>query len=161
YYRLKSPIDIAKGNLNVAVFEIGSKRYAIVQFNSNNMNPQFRKEVLAHVKKNYSLDAELYTTDTHAVNSIGFDAENVLGTHTKAKEMIPFVDRAIAKALSNMESVRTYHASEQMRNFKVWGPNAMEKVLALSTNIYRIARTVVPIIITVGFIAATWAILVV
>lgn len=161
YYRLRHPLDIAKGDLNVAVFELGGSRYAIVQFNSNNMSPVFRSEVLSHIKRSYSIEAELYTTDTHAVNSIGFDAENVLGTYTKAKEMIPFVDKAIARALSNMEQVRAYHASEKMRNFKVWGPDAMEKVLALSTNIYRIARTVVPIIVTLGFIAATWAILVV
>ncbi|MDE1868829.1 MAG: DUF2070 family protein [Candidatus Micrarchaeota archaeon] len=161
YYRLKHPLDIAKGNLNVAVFDTGKQRYAIIQFNSNNMSPQFRRQVIAHVAKAYRLDAELYTSDTHAVNSIGFDAENVLGTYTRAKEMLPFVDKAIAKALSNMEQVRAYHASEEMKNFKVWGPNAMEKILALSTGIYKIARTVVPFIITVGFLAATWAVLVV
>lgn len=161
YYKLKHPIDIAKGNLNVAVFEMGRQRYAIIQFNSNNMSPQFRRQILSHVTGIYKMDAELYTTDTHAVNSIGFDAENVLGTYTKAKEMLPFVDKAIAKALSNMEPVKVYHASDEMRNFKVWGPDAMERILALSAGIYKIAKTLVPFIITIGFLAATWAVLVV
>ena len=87
YSRLENPIDIAKGNLNIAVFQFNGFKYAIIQFNANNALPAVRNEIVKHVKRKFGVQAELYTTDTHAVNSLEFNAQNVLGRHTKYSKL--------------------------------------------------------------------------
>jgi predicted neutral ceramidase superfamily lipid hydrolase len=161
YSALEHPIDIAKGNLNVAVFQFNGFKYAVIQFNANNILPTFRTAVLAHIKKKYGIEAELYTTDTHAVNSLEHNAQNVLGRYTKYSSLIGIVDQTIDKAISNIEPVTVYHSRSEMKRFKVWGPNAMENILTIAKSTFSTTRFIVPIIIVAGFIIAAWLILII
>jgi len=161
YYNLRGPVDLARGNLNVAVFGFNGFKFAIVQFNCNNMLPKIRDEIVTHLRHKYGITAEAYTTDTHAVNSFGFDADNVLGTTTKFASMKETLDKVVTDALGNMEPVRFSHTSSVMKRFVVWGPNSMEKLLAVAHSVYELARFLVPVIIGGGFVLATLAILLV
>ncbi len=161
YSRLGYPIDIARGNLNVAVFQFNGFKYAIIQFNSNNALPAVRNAIVSHIKKRYRVDAELYTTDTHAVNSLEFSADNVLGRHTKYTKLIPIIDQAMDTALSNMEYVSVSHNRNFMKRFKIWGADAMENIITVAKSVYGITRILVPIIVVIGFIAAAWLILII
>jgi predicted neutral ceramidase superfamily lipid hydrolase len=161
YSRLDYPIDIAKGNLNIAVFKFNGFKYAIVQFNANNALPQMRNAIVSHLKKKFGVNAELYTTDTHAVNSLEFSANNVLGRHTKYEKLQPLIDQTMVAAISNMEIVSVYHGSHDMKKFKVWGPDTMENMITIAKSTYGITRLLVPIIVVLGFIAAAWIILVI
>jgi predicted neutral ceramidase superfamily lipid hydrolase len=161
YSRLEHPIDIAKGNLNVAVFQFNGFKYAIIQFNANNMLPTFRTAVLDHIRKKYGIEAELYTTDTHAVNSLEHSAQNVLGRYTKYSKLIGLVDQTVEAAALNIEPVSVHHSRTEMKRFKVWGPNAMENILTIAKSVFGITRFLVPIIVVIGFIIAAWLILII
>ena len=54
-----------------------------------------------------------------------------------------------------------YHNRNEMKRFKVWGPDTMESMITVAKSIYGITRILVPIIIAIGFIAAAWIILVI
>lgn len=161
YSKLGSPIDIARGNLNVAIFSFGKFKYAIVQFNANNALPTMRAAIVKHLKKKYGIDAELYTTDTHAVNSLEFNARNVLGRYTRYQKLEPLIDATVDEALANMEYVTVQHSRIEMKKFKVWGANAMENILTVAKSIYGFTRILIPIIVAIGFIIAAWVILII
>lgn len=161
YSKLQNPIDIAKGNLNVAIFGFNGFKYAMVQFNANNALPTLRNAIVGHIKKKYGINAELYTTDTHAVNSLEYNAGNVLGRYTKYTKLIPLIDRTVEEALSNMEPVTVHHNRSAMKRFKVWGANAMENIITVAKSIYGITRILIPVIVVIGFIIAAWVILII
>jgi predicted neutral ceramidase superfamily lipid hydrolase len=161
YFRLGCPEDIAHGNLNIAVFKFNGYSHMLMQVNANNVLPTLREALIRHVKEKYKIDAELYTTDTHAVNSLEFNASNVLGRYTKYQKLVGVFDETIEKALSNVEQVSVYHSRNEIRKFKVWGQNAMENIIAIANSIFGITRLLVPIIVVIGFIIAAWVILII
>ncbi|MCL5430301.1 MAG: DUF2070 family protein [Candidatus Marsarchaeota archaeon] len=155
---LKGATDLAPGNLNCMLFSVNGRKIAILNFNANNMLPSFREEIVSHVKHRYNVECELYTTDTHFVNSLVKTARNVMGRTTKAGKVIPFVDRVIQEALSNMEHVELYYKKGMIKNFKVWGPNAREKITTALDSLLGLARIIVPLMIVAGFIISSWII---
>lgn len=161
FNRLGRPQDLARGDLNVAVFSFNGFKYTMLQFNSNNILPRLRNEIVEHVKRKYRTDVEVYTTDTHAVNSPGMIEGNVLGRYANQKKLIDAVDEAVGKAMSCIEPVSVYHKSGTIKDFMVWGPNAREKITAVAASVYEMARVLVPVMVAVGFIAAAWVILIV
>ncbi|MCW6160049.1 MAG: DUF2070 family protein [Candidatus Micrarchaeales archaeon] len=158
YNELHRPKDLAIGNMNVAIFRFNRSQRAIIQFNSNNMLPTFRESVIAHVRQHYGIEAELYTSDTHAVNSIRDDQSNVLGRHTSAAAVIPFIDRAIDSALADVEHVDAYYGKETIKRFMIWGPGVRERAFATINSVMSMAKVLVPTIIAAGFIIASWLI---
>ncbi len=157
--RLGNPVDLARGNLNVAVFRLNGFKYAMIQFNSNNMLPQLRNQIVGTIKRKYRINAEVYTTDTHAVNSPERNAANVLGRQTKYAALMPIIEQTLKEALADMETVSVHHGRHYMKRFKVWGANTMESMITVAKSIYGMTRVIVPIIIAIGFIAAAWIIL--
>lgn len=158
YLTLGGPEDLARGNLNVALFEIKNHRYAMVVFNSNNILPSLRNQIVRHIKNRYGADAEVYTTDTHAVNSVRLKEDNVLGRKVRYNELEPLLDSALDAARGSMERVEVHTSTEYMQNFMVWGPNVGRQLFDAADATFATARIVVPIIIAAGFIIATWAI---
>lgn len=155
YHRLGTPTDIAPGHLNVVVFEFNGFKYAMIQLNCNNMLPNLRNSIVDHVRKKYRIEAEVYTTDTHFVNSLERAASNVLGRATKFNKLIPLIDKGVNDALTNVEPVDVYYKKEVMKNFHIWGQDIREKAFATLSSVIGIARLLVPIIIAAGFIAAS------
>jgi predicted neutral ceramidase superfamily lipid hydrolase len=161
YSMLGDPIDIAKGNLNIAVFQFNGFKYAMIQFNANNALPRMRDAILKHIKKKYGIKAELYTTDTHAVNSLEFNANNVLGRHTRYAKLVGIIDETMDEAISNIEQVTVHHNRNEMKKFKVWGPDTMKNMITIAKSTYGLTRLLVPIIVVLGFIVAAWIILII
>ncbi len=159
--RLGKTIDIAKGNVNVAVLQMNGMKHAIIQFNANNAMPNLRAAMLRSIRKKYKISAELYTTDTHAVNSPEYNASNVLGRYTDHRKLISLAEDLVAIALSNMEQVTVHHGRIDMKRFKIWGPNSMESIITVARSTYGITRILVPMIIAIGFIIAAWVILII
>ena len=150
--------DIAPGALNAAIFSVGRRRYALLQFNANNMLPQLRDEIIKHVRKRHGLEVEVLTTDTHYVNSLGSVASNVLGRTTSFKRLAPFIDTAIEKALANVEPARAFYKHDVMEKFSVWGSNQREKVVTALDSMVASMKVLVPVIIAAGFFVAAWII---
>ncbi|MEM0148057.1 MAG: DUF2070 family protein [Candidatus Micrarchaeaceae archaeon] len=153
YKKLKKPLDLAQGSLNIAIFQLNSFKYAIVQFNSNNIFPSLRNKIIKYMKKK-GIDAEVYTTDTHAVNSISIDASNVLGKFTSFNKLVRPLNEATEQALKNMEVVKIRHEQKLIRNFKVWGYNSRAKMLSVTNAILSISKIIIPTIILSGFVIA-------
>lgn len=159
YKKIGSPIDIANGNLNALVFKIGGYRYVLIQFNSNNMLPSLREQIIKHVREKYNVnDVEVCTTDTHAVNSISMPASNVLGRKSSFVTLKPYIDVVIGHALDDVEKSFIYHHKESVKNLSVWGANSRERIFAALGSVVSLAKFFVPTIIIAGFIIAVWII---
>jgi len=153
------PKDLTNGNLNVAVFVFNGFRHAIIQFNSNNMLPKLRYKIIRHVMEEFHVSAEVYTTDTHAVNTLDLDASNVLGRHSSHSAILGFVDKALRQALSNVEEVKISHCSHVVKGFKIWGSSSREKMGAVLNSVFEVAKILVPVVIALAFVVATLIIL--
>ncbi len=158
YEKLGRPADLANGNLNVMVFAINGFKYAIILFNANNMLPQFRGAMLKHIRNKFKIEAEVCTTDTHFVNSLERNASNVLGRHTKFSSVEPLLDKAIERALSDIEAADAYYIRGSVKKFLVWGPNIRERVLSVVNSVLTLAKVLVPAILVTGFVIAGYII---
>ncbi len=158
FEKLGNPKDLAPGNSNVIVFRIGNKDIGIIQFNANNMNPKFRERVLAHLSEKFNVDFELYTTDTHYVNSLRQTASNVLGSTSGYSKMSSELDKMVESAMSNMKAANMLWYSETMKNFYIWGINQREKMLTAMDSMIATAKILIPAIIAAGFFVAAWII---
>jgi putative membrane protein len=161
YNRLGAPKDLAKGNLNIAVFRFNSFSYAMLQFNCNNMLPSLRDSIRNHISKRYGISSEVLTTDTHAVNSIGTPASNVLGRHAKFSNLKGPIDECMASALADVKDVRVSHSSTELKNFMIWGYNSRERIFTVLNSISSLGRVMVPVLVAIGFVAAAWLIYVI
>ncbi len=161
YDELGAPTDLARGNLNVAIFGFNGYRRAIVQMNGNNMLPSMRRKLITYMKRSFKVEAEIYTTDTHAVNSLGFEADNVVGRKTSFDKLRPILDACTRRAMEDMEEARAYHRRDVMQNFMIWGQNSMESIITVAKSVYDFTKVLVPVIIVIGFIIAAWVISVV
>lgn len=150
--------DLGPGYTSVGIFQFGKKRFCMVYFDANNMSPGFREEVIRYIKGRFGAAAELYTTDTHSVNTIALPASNVLGRETRASEMTPILGEMISQALGNMEKVSYARARATAKGFKVWGKGTDDVLLRVSREVIRSGKRTVPIIIAAGFIIAAWVI---
>ncbi len=153
--------DMGNGFTSAGVFSFGGKKFAMLYFDSNNMLPSFRSEVLEHIRKKFGLRAELYTTDTHAVNTIALPASNALGRYTKAKDVMPLIDDLMSEAISRIEHVSLYYESFTIKRFKVWGEGADEMIIRASKEAIRTFKHVVPFVTAAGFVIAAWIIYIV
>ncbi len=158
YDALNKPKDLGPGNLNIAIFLFNKFKYGFIQFNANNMSPHLRNQILNYIFKNYGIHAEVYTTDTHFVNSLNSSAKNVLGQFTNFKSLVPFIDKAINIALQDIEPVKIYYNKEKISRFLVWGPNIREKLLAVINSTLTTAKILIPLILIFGTIISIWII---
>jgi predicted neutral ceramidase superfamily lipid hydrolase len=158
YYQLGAPEDLGHGKMNVGIFEINRSRYCIILFNANNMLPSFRKRILEHLRAKYGLNAEVYTTDTHEVNSLRNNASNVLGRHASYAKLIELVDEGVENALKDLGPVNAFYASTTMKNFMIWGRNVRERMFQVVNSVMALARILVPAALVGGFVVAAWII---
>ncbi|MGB9732286.1 MAG: DUF2070 family protein [Candidatus Micrarchaeales archaeon] len=155
---LKNAEDLGKGYSSVGIFKFGDKRFAMIYFDANNMLPSLRKRILEHVMERYGMKSEVYTTDTHSVNSLARPFTNVLGRKTSAKKLIPIIDIMIENALKDMESVSSAYKEFIIHDFAVWGEDAEKKIIEISKEIIRRLKYIVPLIVAAGFVIAAWLI---
>ncbi len=150
--------DLGDGYTSVGVFQFGKKRFCMIYFDANNMLPSFREDVIRHVLEKFGADSEVYTTDTHSVNTIALPASNVLGRETKPGEMMPILDNMILQALGNVEEVSYAYSETTVKGFKVWGTGMDDILVKVGRDSIRAGKTKIPIIIAAGFIIAAWVI---
>lgn len=155
---LGNPKDIGNGYTSFAVFEFGRKRFGMLYFDSNNMLPGLRNEIIKHVKEKYKIDIEVYTTDTHAVNSLALPSSNVLGREASAPKVIAATDALIDLAINNIEEVSSAQTSFISKGFRVWGENAEAQITKASKEAIRTVKYVAPFVIAAAFIVAAWII---
>ncbi|MDE1851048.1 MAG: DUF2070 family protein, partial [Candidatus Micrarchaeota archaeon] len=102
---LGNPKDLGSGYSSFALFQFGRRRFGMLYFDSNNILPKLREEIINHVRSKYRIEVEVYTTDTHSVNSLALPSSNVLGRFTPASKLIPVADAMIDLAVNSTEEV--------------------------------------------------------
>ncbi|MDE1762076.1 MAG: DUF2070 family protein [Candidatus Micrarchaeota archaeon] len=155
---LNNPKDIGKGYTSFCIFQFGKRKFGMLYFDSNNMLPRVREEIISHVRRKYRIDLEVYTTDTHSVNSLALPSSNVLGRETQIGKLIPIVDALVGVAMNNMEDVDVASSSFVLKGFRVWGENAERDITKASKEVIRTVKHVAPFVIAAGFIIAAWII---
>ncbi len=158
---LKSHIhknDIGPAELSVGVFKTQKKSFCMVYFDANNMLPKLRQELISHINKKYRLSSEIYTTDTHAVNTLALPASNVLGKYTTTKDILPFLDEQIEKAIKELEPVKYLYIKTKLKGFRVWGKGSEDAIMKVSRDVIKTGKKRVPFIVVGFFIIAAWAI---
>ena len=150
--------DMGWGYASVGVFQFGKKRFSLVYFDSNNMLPGFRKEIVDNVRKKFGMDTEVCTTDTHSVNSIALSASNALGRETRAREVIPILDKLFVNAIDKLEPVSVAYGTTTIKDFKVWGIGADEMLKKAGKDAIHILKHTVPVLAVCGFVVAAWVI---
>ncbi len=150
--------DLGTGYTSIGIFDFGGKRFCIIYFDANNMLPGFRSNVVAYVKKNFGIDAEVCTSDTHSVNTIAMNAMNSLGRYTNESEIYPYLNSMISGAIENMEYVNVSAKRIVMDDFYTWGENSFENILKMARDIGNVVRHVLPFVIAAAFIIAAWVI---
>jgi putative membrane protein len=160
--QLNNPKDIGEGYTSVCVFKFGRKRkFCVFYFDANNVLPEFRNELLEHVKKKYGMDAELCTTDTHSINTLSKSASTTLGRYTRADKAISVLDPMVKKALKDMEPVSYAYKKGELVNFPVWGSEADKLIEQTSSEVKKMLKYVAPVLVVFAFILAAWAIYVI
>ncbi|MGI0141955.1 MAG: DUF2070 family protein [Candidatus Micrarchaeales archaeon] len=155
---LGNPKDLGNGYSSFAVFQFGNKKFGMLYFDSNNMLPKLRDDIIKHVRKMYHIEIEVYTTDTHSVNSLALPSSNVLGRFTSAAKLLPIVDAMINLAINSSEEVSSYSGSFTTKGFRVWGENAEAEITKASKEAIKLVKHVAPFVIAAGFIIAAWVV---
>ncbi|MEM0086810.1 MAG: DUF2070 family protein [Candidatus Micrarchaeaceae archaeon] len=156
---LGNAADIGDGYSSVGIFDFGAGgRFCMIYFDANNMLPALRQRILRHVKEKFGIDAEVYTTDTHSVNSLAYTVSNVLGRHVDEKRLLKVLDNMIDDALKNTEPVSMQYKRFTIENFRIWGRGADKKITHASKEIMNNLSRLTPIIITAGFVIAAFVI---
>lgn len=155
---LGGPQDLAPGPMNVCIFSFNSYKRAILLFNANNMLPSLRSSIIKHIKAKFGVDAEVYTTDTHYVNSLRESASNVLGRKTGYSSLEPFIDKAMKSAMEDIEESKAYYSMRKVSNFTIWGASSRERIRIAIESMFSIVRMLVPVLIVFGLILAAWVI---
>lgn len=158
---LKYNKDIGNGYTSVGIFSFGSRKFGMLYFDGNNMLPYFRDGLIAHVREKFGIEIEVYTTDTHHVNTIALSASNAMGRRTTLEQMLPIVDDLFIEAINNMEPVSCAYGKIRVGNFRVWGSGSEERLVRASKDALRMLKYVVPFVIAGGFVIATWIIYIV
>ncbi len=158
YNALNKPKDLAPGNLNTAIFSFNKFKFAIILINANNMSPLIHKQITDYAHQKYKISAEVYTTDTHYVNSMAESARNVFGNYTNFNSFKDLLDKAILAAVNNIEDVKCYYNKDEIKKFLVWGSNIREKVFTVINSIFSTAKILIPLFIIFGLIISIWII---
>lgn len=158
---LGRPADMGEGYTGVCVFRFGKRRFCLVYFDANNMLPNFREKIAAHIMDKFGMQSELCTTDTHFINTVAYGASNSLGRHTQVDKMIQALDPLIQKALDDTEPVSYAYKKVKMSNFPVWGDKADALIERAGRDARRILKFYVPLIVIAASIVAAVVIYVV
>ncbi len=152
---LNRPSDMGGGYTSVSVFEFDKKMFGMVYFDSNNMLPGFRDEIIKHIKEKFGFDVEVLTTDTHSVNGLNLPVSNVLGRETNPSEVKPIIDILLNRALGSMEPIYAHHGKMRIDNFRVWGNNAEKAITEIGRDLIKKTRRYAPFITLAGSIIAS------
>jgi len=150
--------DLGSGYSSAAVFDFGSRKFCVIYFDANNMLPGFRSSIISYVKKNFNMDSEVCTSDTHSVNTIALSAMNSLGRYTDERDMYPHVHRLVSEAINNIEYVKASSRTLFIEDFYTWGAHSFENILKMVEDVGNVIRHVIPFVIAAAFIIAAWVI---
>ncbi|MEM3030332.1 MAG: DUF2070 family protein [Candidatus Micrarchaeia archaeon] len=145
---------IGGNGLRVAAFGFGKKTFCLLLFDANGVTPAFRRELLDLARKN-GVEAEVATTDTHAVNVVS-GVLNPLGKAGR-EVILAKTEEALKAALAGMESVEVGMATREIE-VSVIGPKSASELMGTLNAMVAMLRILLPLIILATVLFVLWGV---
>ncbi len=146
---------VGESGIKTMVIEVDNQRTAYVLFDSNNMEINFRQEIIDSVKNLDIDEIEVMTTDTHSVNTIA-RGYNPIGIEKKS-EIIEYVKKSIKEAINDLEEVEVATSTEKIENIKTFGPNNSIELISTISSIVAVTKIIAPVLfLTALLIVFVW-----
>ena len=127
------PDDIAiddglgTGGIVAIALQTGSVKSSLVTIDGNNMEPGFREEILAALRKQGYDQAEVMTTDTHAVNAVGLSDRGYPPVgRQRRQEILQHILIASEKAKASLHLVTVGLGFGKLTGIKVYGEKGFD-----------------------------------
>ncbi|MBI2445826.1 DUF2070 family protein [Candidatus Micrarchaeota archaeon] len=146
------PDGIGGAGLKVAVFSMGRKKACVVLVDGNNAVPDFRAKVLKRLEP-FGFDlVDLYTSDTHSVNTIG-GIHNPVGARLDRVLLMDRIVAAVRLALDDLEPVKAAVSARRI-DVSVLGVQRQAELLSTINAIVSVAKVVAPLVflISIGLV---------
>jgi putative membrane protein len=151
--------SLGKNGIRVACFLLGKKLHAYLLYDANGITPDFRDEIIAAVKRvgqsmGYSTLPEVFTTDTHQINTVR-GVLNPMGRGDR-KIITAITLQLFAAAQKNIEPVKFAAASERFR-MKVFGGKQSVEIVSTLNSIVAFLKVAAPIVLLAATAIILWA----
>jgi putative membrane protein len=140
------------GGISVLVSRVGTQTAAYVTIDGNNMISGFREEILEALKETGIDDAEILTTDTHAVSAVVLNRRGYhpVGEVMNHEKLIDHIKNVVSESMKNLEPVKAGWRTTTVPNVKVIGAKKIEGLCTLTDKTMekakRLALTLFPIV---------------
>ncbi len=143
------------GGITVIAVKVGDQKVAYVVIDGNNMTPHLRERLLNAVQTSYVDGAEVFTTDTHAVNAVILNDRgyHAVGEAVDNEKFTRYVKETTLKALDNLAQVKTGFQSISVSGVKVIGEKQLERLcLLIDDGLTEVKRRGIPLFVISGFV---------
>ncbi len=147
--------SIGMGGLKTAVFQVKKKLFATILFDANGILPGFRREIINAIRETGFTDCEVYTTDTHSVNTVS-GVLNPLG----GKESEEVVERVVQSVMSAKKDLSEFQAGMRTERIKikVFGTQQSSELLGTVNSIVAVTRLAIPTLFFLTALFVLWGI---
>lgn len=143
--------SIGPAGIKIAVFS-STPSYVIVLLDSNGVEPKLREKIISEIKGiNANLEVGIYTTDTHAINTV----RGVLNPLKEDDTLIHLIMQGVREAFTDVQSAST---ASFKTNFSIHVLGAKQSIGIISTvnAIIAVAKISAPLIIIGSMISILW-----
>ncbi len=144
---------IGKMGMIVSVFEIKGRRTCFILIDSNNILPEFRREIMLKIAQKHKFEfCDVFTTDTHAVNTIS-GIHNPLGKYCNREELASRIEEGVKKAIADLDFAEAA-VSMKRTEIEVLGARRSPEVISTINSIVSIAKIFAPSILIISLFIA-------
>lgn len=143
------------GGITVIAVKVGHQKVAYVIVDGNNMAPHLREHIQNVLRSSGIDDAEVFTTDTHAVNAVVLNERgyHAVGEALDRERFTEYVRKTALNALDDLARVKVGFQSIQVPGVKVIGEKKLETLcLLIDDSLKQVKRYGIPIFALSGFV---------
>ncbi len=135
---------IGKAGVRAIVFQNSKNTTCYVVFDSNNIKAGLREKIIKRLK-NYADFVEVMTTDSHCVNNIQ-GVDNPLGERISEEEIISISEKAVRKALEDMQECTASVKMIEVEDVRVLGAQKTAELVSTVNSIIAVGKIITPLI---------------
>ncbi|MCL5878001.1 MAG: DUF2070 family protein [Candidatus Bathyarchaeota archaeon] len=134
------------GGITAIIVEVEMKKTAYVVIDGNNMVPHLREKVLSSLTAQGFLEAEVFTTDTHAVSALvtGRRGYHPVGEAINHDALINYINEVAKKADANLEDAKAGSKQFIAPKVRVIGEERLNSISILVDKAFLKAKKTVP-----------------
>jgi putative membrane protein len=139
---------LGPGGITSLIVNVAEQKTAYVVIDGNNMISGLREEIILQLKSKGVHEAEIFTTDTHAVSAVvlGHRGYHPVGEAMDKKTLFNYIMSATETAVSNLEPCRSGCTQIFIPEVRVIGEERLHSLSTLvDSALQRAKKTVIPI----------------